>query len=298
MHLRTEIGLSIAALLVVQLSTSFAAVGLLSRMSPAVERIVEENLHSEEAALDILAILAAPVVDDADRINFRRCLERARSNITEEGEANQVATIERYGEEALEGEPFSRAAVVEAALGLAQVNQRSMRDADHAARRLGLAGAWTAVLLGLVSFALSLAISRRLTRRIDLPLYEMEEALNGVRQGDTFRRVSITDSPVEVLRIADGVNALLDASMIRTTRTTIHAIDPVRAALLKLLDERPIPTLIVDEDGTVVATNRAAMALENAAVGRAARGEDSGWTRQEIGDGVALLELKPTGSPA
>ena len=53
MHLRTEIGLSIAALLVVQLSTSFAAVGLLSRMSPAVERIVEENLHSEEAALDM-----------------------------------------------------------------------------------------------------------------------------------------------------------------------------------------------------------------------------------------------------
>ena len=294
MHLRTEIGLSIITLLTVQLCTSFAAVGLLSRMSPAVERIVEENLASEEAALNMLAILAAPTANETDRLSFRKAIDRARGNVTEPGELAHLGAIERYGDDALDGEPFARAAVVDAALGLAQVNQRSMREADQAARRLGLAGAWTAVLLGVTSFALSVTVSRRLTRRIDLPLYEMESALNSVRQGDTFRRVSIADSPVEVLRIADGVNALLDAGMVRTTRTTIHAIEPVRAALLKLLDQRPNATMLVDEDGTVVAANQAALELGSQALGDAARGERAGWTQLDVGDGVALLERSPT----
>lgn len=292
MHLRTEIGISIAALLVVQLSTSFAAVGLLSRMSPAVERIVEENLHSEAAALDVLAILAAPVADDADRTNFRKATQQARANVTAPGENTTISTMERYGEDALDGEPFARAAVVEAALALAQFNQAAMRDADHAARRLGLAGAWTAMLLGAVSFALSVAVSRRLTRRIDLPLYEMEEALNAVRKGDTFRRVSITDSPVEVLRIADSVNALLDNNMVRSTRTTIHAVDPVRAGLLALMDERPRPCVLIDEDGTVVAANKAALEMGGPVLGAVSQSQDGSWSRREVGDGVVLLERK------
>jgi hypothetical protein len=58
MNLRREVVAAFAAMIVILLLTSFGAVGLFARMSPAIERIIQENGYSLEAGERMLASLA------------------------------------------------------------------------------------------------------------------------------------------------------------------------------------------------------------------------------------------------
>lgn len=211
MRVRSEILVGVGALLAVQVATTLAAIGLLARMSPAVERILEENVATLTAVEDMLAALA---VEDgatvATRSPFAEALARARANVTEPEEVPLLAEIDGLAPAAVAGDPVAVREVVARLEELSDVNRRSMARMDARARQLGMAGAWAAVGLGTIGFVMSVGVSRRLARRIEEPLAEVDAALAAAGHGDIHRRCIVREGPSELVRIAREVNELLD----------------------------------------------------------------------------------------
>lgn len=258
MQLRNELDITAVALVAVQVLTSFAAIGLLVRMSPVVERVLDDNVASVEAVEDMLGALAvADAAPDAAAARFGRGLARARANVTESEEAPLLARIDAVRGPALLGDPAAREAAVAALAELSAVNRRSVERTDTEAQRLGYAGAWTAAGLGVVSFVIAVAVSRRLVRRVEQPLAEIDAALLAARRGDTHRRVNVSDAPEEVVRVAQEVNDLLDLRC-QAPGCATPPVDIDRAALLHLLEGYGAPAAVLDAGGTLRATNAAA----------------------------------------
>ncbi len=263
MRVRAELGLAIGALLAVQVLTSFGAIALLSRMSPAIAQIVEENLYSIDAVEEMLAALALAQVDAAEAgRSFAGALERARSNITEDEEGPALEMIERHYEAALSGDAEARGRTVAGLRELARINYASTWHADQRAQRLGTAGAWAAVLLGAMGFVLSGVAIGRLVRRVVRPLADLRDTVSAFRGGDPHRRCRRPDAPVEFQEVAETLDDLLDAHHARERRDEAGdrgdagALDALeRRALLLLLGERGRPTLLVDAGGRVRAAN-------------------------------------------
>lgn len=276
MRLHTESRLGIGALLALQLATSFAAIGLLARVSPAVERILLDNVRSVEAAEQMLAALALPEEDAGAR--FEAALGAARANVTEAEELPLLEDLDRLGPAALAGDPTARRQAVAALEALSLVNRRSMQQADDEARFLGQAGAWTSALAGMAGFVLSLVVYDRTRRRMVLPVQELHATLAAARQGDHLRRCTHTEGPVETVRIADDLNWLLE--QLGQTRRPKPGMTGLRPHLLALLERQPGPTLVLDARGEALALNQAA--LDRIAAG------DRPW---ELGR--ALVEGRP-----
>lgn len=255
MRLHTESRLGIGALLSLQLLTSFAAIGLLARVTPAVERILLDNVRSVEAAEEMLAAMALPDEDAAAR--FEAALAAASSNVTEPEEAPLLEDLGRLGPGALAGDPVQRRQAIAAVQALSLVNRRSMQQADDEARFLGQAGAWTSALAGMAGFVLSLLVYDRTRRRLVLPVLELHATLAAARQGDHLRRCTHLDGPVETLRIADDLNWLLE--QVAQSRRSRPGMAGLRPHLLALLERHPGPTLVIDAKGEAVALNQAAL---------------------------------------
>lgn len=234
MQTERDLYVGIGALASLLLLVSFGTVGLLLRMSPAIDRILRENVASLEASEEMLAALAlagpgqaaAPV-----EARFRAGLRRARANITEAEERPVIARLEAAAAGALRGEPADRATAVEALVELHAVNAASMRRADERARQLGLGGAWAIVFLSCVALAVSAAVLRRLRQRLVAPLQELSSTLDAASRGDRHRRCrSMNAAPVELARVLTKVNALLDRA----------APDPTQAVAAPPADERDL----------------------------------------------------------
>ena len=58
MKLRREARIGIGAIMVLQFALSMMTIALLSRMGPAIERILQENVRTEEAVEQMLAELS------------------------------------------------------------------------------------------------------------------------------------------------------------------------------------------------------------------------------------------------
>jgi hypothetical protein len=251
MRLRTETTFGVGALLALQLVTAFGAIGLLTRVSPAAEQILRENVYSTEAVEEMLATLAAPRPDPE---RFEAALVRAEGNVTEADELPLLRTVRVEMDSALLGEPDARSATIAALLDLSAVNRGSMHSADEAAQRIGVTGAWAAVLLGSVSFFLGAGVYRRLRERLEQPILNLDSALSAARAGDHLRRCPVLGSSEELDRISENLNWLLDA-----LSRPEHAAAPDRIALLALLDQLPEPTLLHHAQQGVLASNRAAL---------------------------------------
>jgi len=270
-RVRTEIGLAIGALLCVQVATSFGSIALLSRMSPAIARIMEENLYSLEAVEGMVVALSLAELDrEGATREFEAALGRARSNVTEPEEPQILtAVVQRY-RAALAGDPEARRATVKQLRELARINHASTRRADAAAQRMGMAGAWAAGLLGVVGFIFSgLAISR-LTRNVLRPLTDIGETVAAFRDGDLHRRSRRTNVPVEFRDVATALDDLLDVRQAQAARDEVAAaegrpvLDPrevERRALLHLLSRQETPTLVIAAGGRVLAAGADALAL-------------------------------------
>lgn len=219
MELRRELLLTIGALVLLNLFLAFGAIGLLVRMGPAIERILQENVYSIVAAEEILAELAQagsePLSPEA-RARVREALNNAKRNVTEEEERPVLAAIERALPSAMEGEPEGRRLAVGAVRQLIQINRDAMRNVDQEARRLGGAGAWAAVFVGFLSFLLSVFVIVRLQKRFVRPLVDLHQVLEGAREGDRLRRCRLADAPREVIQVTQAVNRLLDERLERT----------------------------------------------------------------------------------
>lgn len=261
MRARQEISMSIGMLLVVQAALGFGAVGLLTRMSPAIGVILRENDASLAAVEGMLSILTTASPDEAARARFRERLAFAEANVTEQGERELLATVRQRQGAALAGDTQARAELVRSLDALAGINRASMARAGDAARRLGAAGAWAAVLLALLGVATGLLVIRRLQRRLLLPLDELHATLGSFREGDSMRRCRFGDAPQELLEVRNVVNDLLDREQVDPCDDERTRDATERAALLRLLDERATPTLVLAEDGSVIAGNVGALAV-------------------------------------
>jgi len=211
---RRELQLGLGALMLFEVVLCFGAIALFSRMAPAIERILQENVYSIEAAEEMLVVLAltadGPAGDDLRR-RFQDALQAARDNTTEDEEVPVLNQIERNASRVLNGDRTALAATVEPLRRLVQINRDAMRRTHQEARRLGIAGAWAVVILAVAAFAVSFVVTQRVRSRILAPLDELQAVLRSTREGDSFRRCQLRDAPDELREAMRSINDLLDS---------------------------------------------------------------------------------------
>jgi hypothetical protein len=268
MELRRDMLLGVGAMLTLLLLVCFGAISLITRMSPAIEQVVQENDASLAATEEMLRVLVLSQNRPGDtqlRERFSRALDRARKSVTEEEEEAEIATIGAHGPRALDGDAQARSATVDALDRLAVINREAILRADVEVRRLGWAGAWSVALLGFIGFVAGLIVLRRVDSRILQPLALLHSTLTAAKQGDSLRRVHVPAVSSDVMFILQVVNELLDQSAFATSRSSLVQPSPVvadlRPALLHLLDDRVEPCAVVSADGTIEAADRDVLAL-------------------------------------
>ncbi len=256
MRLRVETVVGVGSLLALQLLTSFAAIGLLARTSPAAELILREDI-TLSAVEEMLGVLAS----DGEGETFERALQAAKREGRTERERDLVHRIELRADSALVGDPAARLDIVVLARELSALNRATMQDLDREARFLGRAGAWASALLGGFGFLLSVLVYRRLRHRLEQPVVALDGVLQSVRRGDLRQRASARDVPVELRRIAENLNYLIDRHEEETRRPVRVEERADRTLLIAVLDRFPDPVVVIDANGQALASNAAALAL-------------------------------------
>jgi hypothetical protein len=259
-----------------------AAVALLARMTPAIDQILEDNEKSIRAVERMLLALAeteSSLSDDAARIDefdlrrrhFERALAEAEGNITEPSEAPVLARIAERQDSALAGDPRAIAAVQEDLWTLGNINRERMLAANSSAKRLGTAGAWALVLLGLIGLAFSIALMRRARGKLINPVYELSAVLEACSAGEVHRRFNPASASREFQEVAEVVNQLVSEHFTRQDRGWEPVAKLDRLALLQLLDRQAEAWLVCAADGTVTAANEAGLDALGGVDGRGLR---------------------------
>ena len=258
MRLQRDFLLSVGILVAFNVLLAFGAIGLFTRMSPAIERILQENVYSTDAAEEMLALLARPSIEPTSAVRqrqFEEALQRAKSNTTELEEMPVLRRIEQHYVVALAGDDIALSVVVQALRQLIAINRQAMVSADQEAQRLGNAGAWVAVFITVFSFGISLIISHRLERHVLSPLVELHDVLEAVRVGNYHRRCRALAAPDEIRQVLSSVNFLLDRSTNGNDgaerRPARSRVGLERSALLYLLEQQTDPLVLVDEHAGV-----------------------------------------------
>lgn len=266
MYLANESRVGIGALLSLQLLTSFTAIGLLGRVASSIERVMVDNVTSEESVETMLATLASVGVDGVgsaeSAVAYEQAFLTASSNVTEPGEQELVDRIGRTRAEALAGDPAARLVNVEALHALGRLNRDSIREADQKAQLMASSGAWGSAFAGFVSLLLSAFVYRQTRDRLVAPVREMHEALAAVRRGDRLRRSHVHSGPVETRRMADDLNWLVE-NLCEAERQPPEAA-ALRPHLLALLEQLDHPVVILDMRGQPVAVNQLALDVADA----------------------------------
>jgi HAMP domain-containing protein len=257
MRIRQEVRLVVVGLLGFQLMASGGAVLLLGRMSPAIAEILTHDAQSVHAVEQMTLELSPTNASiESRRARFDAALARAKENQVEPMEGSLLAELERLAPRAI-GDPADPIAVgraVEILRDISELNRTSMRTLSRRALRLGNAGAWAEVLLGLSAFALAVILARRIDRSVVSPLAELLDAVRDHSAGDRYRRCRATGS-AEINELAEAFNDLLDrVSPLR--REEVRALRD-RTLLNYVIDRFEHPLLAVDSLGEVVAANRA-----------------------------------------
>lgn len=264
MKLRREARIGFGAIMVLQFALSMLTIALLARMGPAIERILQENVRTEQAVEQMLAELAKTHTARPVPEEFSHALERADSNITEDEEKPLLELIARKHILAFSGDLQARDEIIEALRDLGEVNRTSMSRADNRAQRLGQTGAWAAALLGAIALGLCLVIYQQLRLRIELPIEELRRTTRSLRQGNLQARCPKSDAPAEIKQISRDIDWLLDNSLREHTPKAPpreREQSDLRRLLVHLLDEREEPIIVLDATGRRVASNRAALDL-------------------------------------
>jgi len=200
-------------IVVLQLATSFGAIALLTRMGPAIARVAEENVESLTAVEQMsIALANSSGGRDARRRAFFAALASAEANVTEVEEAPLLRVIRAASDAALSDDADAQTAVLGNLRRLADVNRAALRRGDREAQRLAEAGAWAAVILAVAAFAFVRYVANQVDRQFVMPILEVSQTLDEVRQGDSFRRCSGSSSSPEIQSVMEAVNEFLDSS--------------------------------------------------------------------------------------
>lgn len=266
MTLRRELIVSAGVLVVLNLCLAFGATALLGRMGPAIGRLLQANDYSNVAAENLLGEFAragGQPFNEASRARARGSFEQIRGNVTESDERPWVAVIDARIEAAMAGDAGAIDHVARALGEISAVNRRAMATADTETQRLGSAGAWAVVGLGMASLWASLVIFARLKRRVLSPIVDLHEVLTLSRKGDRFRRCRKSDSAFEIGQVTGSVNTFLDErdelSFFADGRGGSSAA--LSALLTQIAESHPEPVVFVQRDGTKAAMNAQAHAI-------------------------------------
>lgn len=211
MRLRRSVVLGAWVLLIANLALAFGAIAILTRMAPAIAKILEENDYSVQACEEMLAALAEPAAPGDDRTDrFHVALARADRNVTEASERPVLERIRTLSGRALAGETDALRATIASLRELTAINRTAMVEEDLRAQRMGTAGAWAVVFLAIVSLVASLVFIRRLVRRVLAPMAEVLDTMRAFNQGDVYRRATSPGAPRELRVLMENLNDLLD----------------------------------------------------------------------------------------
>ncbi|HVX61598.1 MAG TPA: ATP-binding protein [Pirellulales bacterium] len=296
----------------VALGFAAAALGLavanLVRLGDASDAILRENYRSILAAEEMLGALdqqengslllmleidpkAASQLSKADQ-SFSKWLERAKDNITIEGESEILSQIERSYADFLDkrarlgqiglqdrerGAEYYReqfapqaAAVRRACRELHDLNRLTMEASSRRAQSVGQTAVWSALVGGLLSFAGIVAFSVWSSNRLVRPIDRLARLTELVAAGDYSVNMDQA-SRDEIGRLAEKFNAMIaqlrdyhDLNLRRIVGEQQKA-----EAILEAIDDG---VAVVAADGAVASLNPAAARIlrvsRDAAVGR------------------------------
>lgn len=291
MRTHREIRFAVLSLLALQALTAVVGVLLLGRLGPAVDHILENNEFSLEAVAEAEAVLVESPgrLGVAETQRLTEAVGRAAQNITEAEEPPHIATLQTHLAGTVAGRAEDRQIFHQSLQELARINREAMHASAEKAGRFARAGAWTLVVLALVTLTVGLIVLGRARQRLLEPLDRLTSVAQAWRRGDHLRRTGLVDEEAaDVAVVASVLDQLLDQAAARGRVAGDGTGVAQRTALLALLETRPGRAAVVDAEGGVVAANLAALD-HLGSLGRALRGEVPAVVT-ELAAGVRLVE--------
>ncbi len=218
MRLTFSVKLGAWLLIGLNLLMALGSVWVFSRMSPAIEIIIDRNersLHSCEEMLSSLALVNENSNNADLRAVFTGALERAKNNITEPDEPAALAAIQKNFAGAFENDYESRGLTVASILELGKINRDAMIAADRKAKQIGNAGAWSVVFMAAAVFFSGIIYLRGLSKDLLTPIEEIYSVITAFKKGETMRRCHSASQTRDIRSVFNALNELLDNYKIR-----------------------------------------------------------------------------------
>ncbi len=220
MRLAQAVRLGAWVLVGLNLLMALGTIGILMRMSPAIAAIITRNEHSLQDCEEMLAALALAgddlALNEKQQARFKVALNLAKKNVTEEGELAVVQKISSRGLAAFAGESKEREAIIADIVRLAEINRKTILQAEKRARQLSEAGVWGVVFMAICVFGVGLLFVRSLIRRVVRPIEELNTVIVAYRNGETMRRCTMANMPQDVRAVFSGINEILDRGQAHT----------------------------------------------------------------------------------
>lgn len=200
----------------INLLMAFGAIGIFTRMSPAIATILKRNGDSLKACEKMLASIALSSQGESlpqSQKDFRLALEKAEKNITEVEEPFVLKQIRKAYEKAVSGDWKSIVITVKSIVELGKINRRAMEIADNNAQQLGSAGAWSIVFMSICAFLVGVIFIKHLSQKLLIPLEEIKTVLLVHQDGDINRRCVGQNLSPDVEVIYMKLNKLLDQTI-------------------------------------------------------------------------------------
>jgi len=304
MGLRRDLLIGLGILVALNLLLALGSIGLLTRMSPALKDILDENVVSIEAAEIMLSCLVE--VKEQQEVpqevleRFSNAFLRAKNNVTETAENPILDEIENRADEALRGNPESVSKLVTQILTLTKVNRQAMLDADNEAQRLGTAGAWASVLLAVVFLVITIFVVARLNQSLVKPYDEFSNVLEAACSGDRLRRCRIAGFPPGVRKLLENLNDLLDRLSACEKKGKPKAMEADsllrQVALVHLLENYGRAAVLANPEGKILAANQEAVITLSGSEGSSFRSSIEQLAQEKnIPDSVEAVRLKDLG---
>lgn len=222
MKLSQNVSLGGWILIGLNLVMAWGAIWVFMRMAPAIEIIIEQNEKSLHACEEMLTNLSLrnQTNENIDQLElaFSNALERAQKNITEKDEPTAIQRIEKNYIRAFEGNMESSKNTISAIKYLSEINRSAMVRADRKARKLGNAGAWGIVFMASIVFMIGMLFMKNLRKNLVNPIEEIHSVVQANRNGDSLRKCTGPDAPLEIRVVFDGINDLLDKKIVQYAR--------------------------------------------------------------------------------
>jgi len=215
MRLAQAFSLGAWLIVTINLLMAFGAIGVFTRMTPAIAEIISNNERSLQACEEMLTALVMAAHDHAGKKTehiqkFAKALERARNNVTEGEEPAALDIISSHYEGALAGDKQALEATTDAILALSKINRDAMANADKKAQQLGHGGAWGIVFMAVFVFIAGIVFIQQLNSKLLRPLEEIKTVLLEHQTGETRRRCAGANLPTDIRGIFGSINRLLD----------------------------------------------------------------------------------------